>query len=573
MTTEVALTTDFAIILVAAAVVGFLAHQTDQPTIVAYIVTGLILGPAALGIVSPSELTEAMGELGLAFLLFLLGIKMRIEDIRDILLPIVKISIPQMILVCLVGMGISFLLGFSMVESLLIGLAVMYSSTAVVVKMLTDKDEVTSLPGKIDVGILLVQDIVVVILLTLLAGGQPESAMDVGVSLAIILALTVVIVLVAIVASEYALPVVFRRIAENKDVFFIVALAWAFLLVFLAEELGLSIEMGAFLAGIALAQLPYSTVLQDRVSPLTDIFILVFFVSIGLQLEAADLLEYWQEAIIAAIVIMPAKFVIFFLLIEWQDFSLETTFLGSVNMVQVSEFGLIVGTVAVAGGFIDEPVLGFLSLIALITMGISVYLIKFNHTLFGMTSGYLDRWAGDATRADSVRTYRNHAVVIGYDDVTRRALPVLREHYEDIVVIDRQTRHIEFLKNSGYDAIFGDFQHAEVRKASGLKRADFVLSSSDQLDVNTALLEEVPQDATVFVEARWAPDARKLYDRGAHYVIMSSQLTAERLAEYLKTYFEERPTFNSLIERDIAMFRGYESFDEVTGRLSGDTDE
>ena len=165
MVFEVGLATDLAIILLSATLVGFIAKQTGQPTIIAYIIAGVVIGPAALGIVEITELTETLSELGLAFLLFLLGIKMRLDEIRHVLAPIVKIAIPQMMAVAIVGTGISLLLGFTMIEAVLIGLAVMYSSTAVVIKLLNDKDEATSLHGKIDVGILLVQDIVVVILL------------------------------------------------------------------------------------------------------------------------------------------------------------------------------------------------------------------------------------------------------------------------------------------------------------------------------------------------------------------------------------------------------------------------
>ena len=225
MVIEVALTSDLAIILLSATIVGFIANQTGQPTIVAYIIAGVIIGPAVFGIVEVTTLTETLSELGLAFLLFLLGIKMRLDEISHVLAPIVKISIPQMIAVALVGMGTSLLLGFSLLEAVLIGLAVMYSSTAVVIKMLTDKDEATSLHGKVDVGVLLIQDIVVVILLAVLAAGRPDDAAEVVTTLGIVLFLVVLITIAAIGASRYVLPVVFERIADNKDVFFLIALS------------------------------------------------------------------------------------------------------------------------------------------------------------------------------------------------------------------------------------------------------------------------------------------------------------------------------------------------------------
>jgi len=550
---QIALATEFAFIVVTAAIVSLIARQTGQPTIVAYIVAGILLGPAVFGIVTPGELTETMAELGLAFLLFLLGIKMQLSAIKDVLRPIVWISIPQMTLVCLTGTLTAVVLGFTPWESLLIGLAVMYSSTAVVVKTLTDKDEATSLPGKIDIGVLLVQDIVVVILLAVLAAGRPDSVVDVGLTLGLILLLLSLIVVAAVAASRFLLPVVFKRIAEDREAFFLIAIAWAFLFVFIADTLALSVEIGAFVAGLAIAQLPYSTELQDRVTPLTNLFILIFFVSVGLQLEAAALVVYWQEAIIAALVLLVAKFWIFFLLIDWQGFSLETTFVASVNMIQISEFALVVGAAAVAGGFIGEPILGFLSMVALCTMSISVYAISYNHQLYERLAPYFHRWERETDRDVDDQAHTDHAVVVGYDAVTRNVIPLLAAYYDDVVVIDRTVDHVTALSEAGYTAIYGDLRHQGVRQKAGLTRASFVLSSTATVDVNKALLSEVDPETTVFVEAEWTGDALELYDHGADYVVLSPQLAAERLATYLTWYFEDSIRFGAAVNRDIEL--------------------
>ncbi|AUX07913.1 Kef-type K+ transport system, membrane component [Halalkaliarchaeum desulfuricum] len=569
---EPGLLTDFGYIIVAAAVVGFLAARTGQPTIIAYILTGLLLGPAVFGLVSPSVLTETMAELGLAFLLFLLGIKMRIDEIRHVLAPIVKISIPQMALVALVGFGTALLLGFSQWESVIIGLAVMYSSTAVIIKMLTDKGTATTLHGKIDIGVLLVQDIVVVILLAILAAGQPDSAVDVLTTLGIVLALVVAIGVVAMVASRYVLPPIFRRIADDTQVFFLIAISWVFLFLFVSQELDLSIEMGAFLAGIAIAQMPYSKELQAKVAPLTDLFILVFFVSVSLELEAADLFTFWQEAVIAALVLIPAKFVVFFYLIDWQGFDIETTFLGSVNMMQVSEFGLIVGAVAVTGGFIDEGILGFLTLVALLTMSLSVYFIKYNASLFERVRPALDRWAGDDEGRPELDEYHDHVVVVGFDEIARRAMLLLDDRYEQIVVIDRNVSEIDAIEAAGYDAIFGDAKYEKIRKEARVKYADFVFSSSVQTDVNELLLEDAGADTTVFVEAEWPQNAIELYDQGADFVAVTPQLSAEQLQQYLVTYLTNPSEFEDTLRADLEILRSEELFPQTcaTWRSSDD---
>ena len=584
MVSEVALSLDLAILLLGATIAGFLAKQTGQPTIIAYILAGVVLGPVVLGAVEVTELTETLSELGLAFLLFLLGIKMRIEDVRHILSPIVKISFPQMAAVAAVGFGISTVLGFGVVESIIIGLAVMYSSTAVVIKMLTDKDETTTLHGKIDVGILLAQDIVVVIILAVLAAGRPDDLAEVATTLAVVLTLVAIITVAALAASKYALPPIFSRIADNRQVFFLVAISWAFLFVFVSEEINLflaplgveaylSIEMGAFLAGLAIAQLPYSKELQDRVNPLTDLFVMIFFVLVALRLDAEQLLYYWQEAIIAALVLLPAKFLIFFVLINWQRFDSETTFLGSLYMVQVSEFGIVVGVAAMGGEFIDAEVLGFLTLVALITMSVSVYFFEYGDALYRRVEPHLSRFEADETFTENKRELRDHAVVVGYDDVTRNVLGLLEDHYEDVVVVDRRADHVLELGEEGYDAVFGDVASTTIRKEVALKKAAFVLSSSDQVEIGKTILRETGEKTTVIVEANDAQDARALYERGADYVVRSVSLSSNRLADYLEALLEDGEVFDRAAERDAELLRSPEPFPEVHERMEGELDD
>ncbi|SNR51038.1 cation:proton antiporter [Halorubrum vacuolatum] len=582
---EVGLASDVAIILVAAAFAGILAVRLGQPTIIGYILTGVVIGPVGVGIVEPSLITEAMAELGLAFLLFLLGIKMRISEIRHLIAPIVKISIPQMAAIGLIGFGLAALLPFTFEQSVIIGLAVMYSSTAVVIKMLNDKGEATSLHGKIDVGILLAQDIVVVIILAVLAAGRPEGIGDVATSLGIVLVLVTATTAAAIAASRYLLPSLFRRIAEDTTLFFLVAISWLFIFVLVSDQVDvllapvgieayLSVEMGAFLAGLAIAQLPYSKDLQGRVNPLTDLFVMVFFVSVALDFEAADLLAYWQEAIVVAVALMIAKFVVFFALLNWQRFDLETTFLGSVGMLQVSEFGIVVAVAAAESDppFIGTEELGFITLVALMTMSVSVYFIQYNQQLFERVEPYLTRFEQSDPVKPAGTDHKNHVLVIGYDEITRRAIRILEAQYDDIVVVDRNVEHIKAVEGAGYEALFGDFKYAKIRKDAGVAYADFIFSSSVQLEINEILLEEASEETTVFVEAATTEQADRLYDLGADYVIMAPQLSVVQFIEYLRAYFSDRSTFERAVAADMELLESGLLFPEMKDRGGEDND-
>ncbi|MDQ2049788.1 cation:proton antiporter [Natronolimnohabitans sp. A-GB9] len=550
---EIALAADFAIIVVVATVIGLIARQTGQPTIIAYILTGIILGPVAFDIVTEEGLVELMGDLGFAFLLFLLGLKMRFEDIREILPAVTNVAFGQTVLQTALAFLVALALGFETDEILVISLATVFGATPIIVKILTDKDEITSLPGKIDVGVLIVQDIYLVIVLALFAADDLGGAGDIASTLGVILVMMSFIGIFSLLSSRYILPGLFRRIADNKDVFLIVAIGWAFLFVAIAEGADLDPKVGAFLAGISIAQLPYSKELEDRITPITDFFILVFFATIGLQIDGlSSLLAYWWQAIVASAVLMVGNFWIMFYLIDREGFDVETSFLGSINMVQVSEFSLIVGALAIDQGYIGPDVLGYLSLMALLTMSVSTYIIAYNHAIYERLEPWFARFESDERKDADISTYEGHAIAIGYDEITERALPRLEELYGEVVIIDRQTDHIEELEREGrYEYVFGDFRHTEVRKEANLKGADFVLSSSVEREVNEALLAEVGDDATVFVEAERIDDARTLYDRGATYVIMTSHLAAEKVSEYVELYVTDRDAFEETIARDV----------------------
>ncbi len=206
MVTQIALAADFAIIIVTATVIGFLAKQTGQPTIIAYILTGIILGPVFLDVVTEEGLVELMAELGLGFLLFLLGIKMRLDDVKEILRPIINIAVWQTILQTALAFAVAWVLGFTFIETIIIALVTVFGATPIIVKILTDKDEITALPGKIDVGVLIVQDIYLVFMLAMLAAGGLDSVAEIGFTLATITILISLIAVFSIASSRYLLP-------------------------------------------------------------------------------------------------------------------------------------------------------------------------------------------------------------------------------------------------------------------------------------------------------------------------------------------------------------------------------
>jgi Kef-type K+ transport system membrane component KefB len=537
------------LIAIVAALLGIIAKKTKQPTIIAYIATGLLLGSTGLSLVESSGIIELMSELGLGFLLFFIGLEIKIDEIKQILKPVTIIAVVQMALVGLVAYTVAMILSFSMIPSLIIAAASMYGSTAVVVKLLADSDQETTLPGKLDVGMLLIEDIVVVILLVLLGteGGNITrftiSVVEIAVFLGFIGAITYF-------SSKYFLPRLFESIKDSQHTFFVYGLGWFFFMITLAEQIGMSMEIGAFFAGLSLGQVPYSSELRERVRPLTDFFMAVFFVSLGLDLTAGALGFYLKEALIASAVLMVAKFVIIFMITNRQKFTPETSFKAAINKTQISEFALILGSVAVTQGFINDNVFGFLSITAMVTMGISSYLITFNNRIYHRVEHLLVWFDSEEKNDVDIDELENHVIVVGYNQLSKQAVKLLKKNYEQVVIVDNNVDNTNELANSEFEYIYGDFKHGEIRKSSGISEATFILSVVKDHEVNKQILEEADEDATKFIQTDSMSKAAELYEMDAHYVIMENVLTGDKMNEYIKLYLEDKHLFLEEVESE-----------------------
>lgn len=507
---------DIGLMVVAAAALAMLARLIRMPTIVVYIVSGLILGPIT-GIVGVDEAVELVSELGIALLLFLVGLELSLDKIRDVGTVAVAAGIGQVVFTALGGFGLSWLLGFNAMEAVFISVALTFSSTVVVVKLLSEKKEIDALYGRIAVGIFLVQDVVVIVALTFLSGlSNPQALTFASVAGGIGTAFGGMFILlaVALTASRYLLPTVFGWIDTSMEAVFIWGLTWCFALVIAAEMLGLSVEIGAFLAGISLAQLPVSSELHRRVSPLVNFFIAVFFVSLGIQMEVGAAQTHWVSALVLSLFVLIGNPFIFMVIIARFGYSERTSFLTSVTVAQISEFSFIFAAMGLTAGLIDQGVLSLIAVVGLVTIGISAYMIVFNHQLYALLDrlGVL-RLFGASRGADEAEPdlQEGHVIVVGMNALGRRLVRRLREQGETVLAVDTDPRK---LAQVGGETLVGDAVHPEILQESGFERAKLLVSALQIEETNNMLayrcrLSGVPCSIHAFDRAVY-PDLQSL---------------------------------------------------------------
>jgi Kef-type K+ transport system membrane component KefB len=481
---------DLGLIVVSALAFALAARLIRMPTIVAYILAGLGLGPL-LGWIEITDSVQLISEVGIALLLFLVGLELSLDKIRDVGRVAVIAGLGQVVFTAAGGFGLSILLGFSVMESIFIGTALTFSSTVVVVKLLGEKREIDSLYGRMAVGIFLVQDLVVIVALTVLTGlGRPEALEPASLARSLGSAFGGMLLLLgaALVAARYLLPRLFAWMAVSSEGLFIWSLGWCFLLVVGAEVFHLSPEIGAFLAGVSLAQLPYNDDLRRRVHPLMNFFVAVFFVSLGLQMELSAAATLWAPAIALSLFVLVGNPLIFMFIIARMGYGERTAFLTSVTVAQISEFSFVFAAVGLASGLIDETILSLVAVVGLVTIAISAYMILYNHGLYGA----FHRWGllrpfgarEDTEVEDEASALKGHVIVIGMNALGRRIVRELCRRGETVIAVDTQPGRLEGLPCR---TLLGNAEAPSVLEKAGLEDATLLVSALQIEDTNNLL--------------------------------------------------------------------------------------
>jgi Kef-type K+ transport system membrane component KefB len=477
------------LMVLAAACVVLVARGVRVPTIVAYIVAGLIIGPLT-GLVTVTHVVEIVSEVGIALLLFLVGLELSLDKIRDVGKVAVAAGIGQVVFTAAGGFAIAWLLGFDLIESIFISVALTFSSTVVVVKLLDEKKDINALYGRIAVGIFLVQDLVVIIALTFVAGlATPDELTLQGISLGVGMAFVgmVVLLVVALLASRFILPTLFAHVALTPESRMIWSLFWCFALVLGAEALQLSIEIGAFLAGVSLAQLPYNHDLRRRVHPLVNFFIAIFFISLGIQMDLSAALGQMGPALVLSLFVLIGNPFIFMWIIARLGYSEKTSFLTSVTVAQISEFSFIFAAMGLAAGLIDETILSLIAVVGLVTIAVSSYMILYNYELYDVTArwGILKMFgAKKEVEQEEAITFSDHIVIVGMNSLGRKLANALTERGETVLSVDTDPRKLAGLPNP---TLLGDAQYQSVILEAAVTEARLLISTLRIEETNNIL--------------------------------------------------------------------------------------
>jgi Kef-type K+ transport system membrane component KefB len=483
--------TQIALILLVALAVGFLARLAKQPLIIAYIFVGVLLGPAALNLVSSGQEIALLAKLGIAILLFLVGLKLDLGLIKTTGLVALYTGLGQVLATAVLGYLLVVLLGFEPVAAVYIAIAICFSSTIVIVKMFSDRRELDQLHGQIAVGVLIVQDILVIIAMIAIAAiGAPGS--EASTDLFLLLLGSAGFLLVTALLAKYVIPRLLDWVARSPELTLLFGVSWAVSLAAISAALGLSMEIGAFVAGVTLAATPYRENLSSRMVSLRDVMLLFFFIQLGISLEFSAASSQLGVAFLISAFVMAFKPLAVLVIMGLLGYSSRVSFKTGIALAQISEFSLILVALGYSLGQVSQEVLSLVTLVAVITITLSTYLISYSDALFARLSGLLTGFqrSGHGARVDEEnQEVRFDAIVIGAGRLGGAVVTGLLERGANLLVVDQNPDTLRSMRESGVATLFGDVADSEFAASLPLHEADSVICTVPEKSTNLLILE------------------------------------------------------------------------------------
>lgn len=555
---------NIALCVVVAAVLAFIANKLKQPAILAYLLAGVLIGPQiGFRLITDPEIIEVISEIGLILLLFIIGLEMDVKKLRASGKPVFVTGITQFLICAALGIPFFLLLGFRMGDANALGgefglfylsVAAAISSTMIAVKLLYDKFELDTLPGRITLGILVFQDIWAILVLAL----QPNLRNPQLIPLASSFGKGILLVVISLLASRYLLPPLFRSVAKVPELVLIMALAWCFLVCAAANYAGLSREMGALIAGVALSTFPYSLDVIAKVISIRDFFVTLFFVALGMKIPmpTGSILAL---AAVTSVFLIVSRFLSIFPVLYLMGFGHRVSLIPAINLSQISEFSLVVVSLGLSLGHVNSQVVALIIFVFVITSTTSTYMINYNYQLYRAISRVLSflriKDIEKQPDEESAGTAHKPIVFLGF---FREASAILHEFevmnaengrhrlLDDVLVIDFNPEVYSELQRRGIASIYGDVAHMETLHHANIHDAQLVVSTiSDQIlkgTDNKRLLKEIRQlcpRAKAIVTAESPRRALELYNLSADFVFIPRIHSSAQLAGIIEAGLKE----------------------------------
>lgn len=515
---------ELSVILIIAAFIAGMMKLLKQPLIIGYILTGIIVSPYFLDITHSIKAIETFAQIGVVLLLFMVGLGLNLKIIKDVGKVSLITGVGQVMFTFLIGSFIARVLGFSVITSIYIAIALTFSSTIIIMKLLSDKGDIETLYGRISIGFLIVQDLIAIFILMII------SSSSIGVNITNLVFGTLLkgigLLVVLFLTGIYVLPRITKTIAKSQEFLLLFSIAWCFALATLFSYLNFSVEIGALLAGITLALSPYRYEISSKMKPLRDFFIVLFFILLGSQMRFADISLYTTQILIFSALILIGNPLIVMTLMGLLGYTRRNSFLAGLTVAQISEFSLILIALGVKVGHLTSEILSIVTAVGLVTIAGSTYMILYADKIYPYLSKYLRIFERRGKKVDEHKHYKGNVydiILFGYNRIGYDILESLKKIKKRYLVIDYNPETIIYLAKQGVDCMYGDASDSELLDKLRFSKVRMVISTIPDLDVNLLLTHRVKRSnkrAIIIVVSHKIDEAMELYENGVTYVLM-----------------------------------------------------
>lgn len=544
-----------------AAIMAFIMRLIKQPLILGYILAGLIVGPSFLDIISQGnqETFQTFSHMGIALLLFIIGLGMNVSELRKQGRSVLIAAVSAFVAVGSLGFTAGALLGYTNTEALIIGLSLFFSSTIIIVKILSDKKETNRLHGQLAIGIILFDDLVATVALLFIAAGK-SGGLELD-QLLLLLIKGSLLMAFLIIANLHILGKVTRFMATSQELLFLFAISWGFGIGTLFEYAGFSLEVGALFAGVALGSLPYSQEITARLKPLRDFFVVLFFITLGESLDLQSLGSAIVPALVLAAVVMIAKPGIITLTLGLLGYTKRVSFKAGINLSQISEFSIIISVLAASTNMIRPEVSAVITLVAVITIAISTYLMHNDERLFGIFDKMKFRlFEREASYKEHIKRKSYPFILFGYHKGGHEFIATFQQMGKRFVVVDYDPAVIDTLEQHAVAYMYGDATDPELMDEIGVEHAKLIVSTFTDHSITTQLIKAIVKlndKAVIICHATNQEEAIELYSMGATYVMIPHYIGSEKVSAFIKRNGIDKEQFEQFKIKHLAYLESH----------------
>jgi Kef-type K+ transport system membrane component KefB len=537
---------DLGLVIIISTVLAYFAKALKQPLLIAYVIAGVIIGPFGMGWITSMENISTLAQIGVAFLLFTIGLELDFKKLKSVGTASVTGAVIQMLLTFVLGYSLSIFFGLNQLMATYVGFLFAFSSTMIVAKMLVDRDEISTLHGRTMLAILLIQDVVVIILLPSLSSIHSLTSLE-FIGSTIIKALG--LFSIALVLNRFVFGKILDYAAKTKELLFFTAISICFVFIGLAYSISFSIAVGAFIAGISLANFPYNIEISSEIRSLRDFFSIIFFTSLGMQLNPFVIQNQFLLFTVLLLAMLLIKPVILSLTYLLMGYGGRTSSVIGLGLGQASEFSFIIAAQGLAlGHFIANP--GFYSLlisIVVISMLTTPYFLKYRDSFYRLFSRIKMHSIRRTLKPRYIfniekfpeKKLRKHIVVIGGGVTGKGVINYIISKKRKFIVIDSNPEVVKSLSSQGIYCIYGNICHEEVLKKSRIYHADMAVITAPDIHSSVHTVEKVKKfnpDIKFFVRAHTSEDAEALHKAGADFIVVPELVSGSELIRLMGMY-------------------------------------